>query len=218
MTKIILIGPPGAGKGTQSEKISEKYELPCISTGQILREHVQNKTELGQEASSYIEKGDLVPDELIMRLIHTRLDEKDCEKGYILDGFPRTIAQAQEIASSHIEISGVLFFNVQDQVIIERLSGRWVHQSSGRVYHEKFNPPKQEGLDDVTGEPLSQRKDDTKESIARRLESFREDTAPVIDYYKRKSDFSDTKFIEIDGDRSLDSVFADITTFIDSLA
>lgn len=217
MTKIILIGPPGAGKGTQAEKITEKYNAPCISTGQILRTQIKDETELGLESQKYIDSGELVPDELILKIVHQRIGQADCENGYILDGFPRTIHQAQEVAASNLEINAVIYINVADEVILERLSGRWIHLESGRVYHEKFNPPKEAGKDDITGEALTQRKDDTKESISKRLQSFRVDTAPVIDFYKLKSDYSDTKFTEIDGDRPLEEVFSDITSFIDSL-
>lgn len=217
MTKIILIGPPGAGKGTQAENISQQYELPCISTGQILRQEIQNQTDLGQKCQQCIDNGELVPDHLILEVIHTRLLQSDCSQGYILDGFPRTLRQAQALASSEVLLDGVIYINVRDEVIIERLAGRWIHLSSGRVYHEKFNPPKVLGKDDLTGESLTQRKDDKKESIQRRLISFREDTQPVIDYYLDQSRSSTTRFIEIDGDRPLNDVFTEISAFMNSL-
>ena len=217
MTKIILIGPPGAGKGTQAEMITKDLKIPCISTGQILRQEIVNKSKLGLESQKFIDKGELVPDELILKIVGHRIKEPDCETGYILDGFPRTINQAQEIAASNLEINGVIFIDVADKVILERLSGRWIHLPSGRVYHEIFNPPNEHGKDNETGEALSQRKDDTRESIAKRLDSFRADTGPVVDYYKRKSDFSDTKFIKINGDQPLLEVFSEIKTFIQTI-
>lgn len=217
MTKIILIGPPGAGKGTQAEMMTKELQIPCISTGQILRTEITEKSNLGLASQEFIDKGELVPDELILKIVHRRIKQPDCEKGYILDGFPRTIHQAQEVAALHLDVNAVIYINVLDEVILERLSGRWIHLPSGRVYHEKFNPPKEHCKDNETGEALSQRQDDKRESIIKRLKSFREDTAPVIDYYKRKSDFSDTKFVEINGDQALDTVFSEIKSFIKSI-
>lgn len=212
MANIILIGPPGAGKGTQAEMLKKKYNIPCISTGQILRNHLQQNTALGQECKQYIDKGQLVPDNVIVEILKDRLSEKDCHNGFLLDGFPRTLAQAQSLLSEGVEIQAILYINVVDEMIISRLSGRWMHAASGRTYHERFNPPNNPGHDDVTGEPLIQRSDDTQESIKNRLISFRKDTQPVIDYYKTHKNF-----LDVDGSETPEKVFATLTSFLETV-
>ena len=167
--KILLIGPPGGGKGTQAKKLSSKFNIPQISTGDMLRDHVKRMSELGIEAKEFMDKGELVPDELILKMMKSKLSDNDCNNGYILDGFPRTLPQAKGLDTLLDNIDSnldkVIIIKVDDDVIIDRMSGRRVHKNSGRIYHIKYNPPKNEGLDDITNEPLSIRSDDKKELI-----------------------------------------------------
>ena len=183
--KLILLGPPGAGKGTQANFIHEKYGIPQISTGDMLRAAVKAGTPLGLEAKKVMDAGKLVSDDIIIGLVAERLKEPDCQRGYLFDGFPRTIPQAEAMRKAGVPIDHVLEIDVADDEIIERMSGRWVHPGSGRTYHVKFNPPKQEGKDDVTGEPLVQRDDDHEETVRHRLEVYRRQTLPLVGYYQR---------------------------------
>jgi adenylate kinase len=200
---VILLGAPGAGKGTQASFLNNEYQIPQISTGDMLRAAVSNKTELGIEAKNYMDEGKLVPDSLIINLVKERIGHDDCKNGFMLDGFPRTINQAKAIDDAKIQIDYVVSISVPDEVIIERLSGRRVHPASGRTYHIKFNPPKNDNKDDVTNEDLIIRDDDKKETIMTRLKNYHESTKPLEDYYKNKSNLN---FIDIDGTLQIESI------------
>ncbi|MCW8196470.1 adenylate kinase [Proteobacteria bacterium 005FR1] len=189
--RVILLGPPGAGKGTQAQFIMNRYEIPQISTGDMLRAAVKAGTPLGVKAKGIMESGGLLPDDLIIDLVKTRIQEKDCENGFLFDGFPRTIPQAQALLDAGIKIDHVVEIHVEDEQIVERLSGRRVHESSGRVYHLKYQPPKQGELDDVTGEPLIQREDDKEDTIRKRLAVYHEQTEPLVGFYKNLIDKQD---------------------------
>ena len=183
--RLILLGGPGAGKGTQANYIKDKYGIPQISTGDMLRAAVKAGTDLGKEAKGYMDAGGLVPDEVIIGLVKERIKEPDCEKGFLFDGFPRTIPQADAMKEAGVPIDAVVDVDVPDEEIIKRMSGRRAHLASGRTYHVVFNPPKVEGKDDVTGEPLVQRDDDKEEVVKKRLDVYHDQTEPLIDYYKK---------------------------------
>jgi adenylate kinase len=205
---IVMLGPPGAGKGTQAKIIAQKLELVHISTGDLFRENLKNETPLGQLAQQYMNKGELVPDDVTVRMVEERISRSDCEGGAVLDGFPRTPEQASaldallEKVSSEIKM--VPFIKVPDQVLIERLSGRWM-SPSGRVYHEKYNPPKVKWIDDLDGSELYQREDDKPETVKHRIEVYNQQTAPLIEYYRNKG-----LLVEIDGTKEIDDVTEDI--------
>jgi adenylate kinase len=181
---MILLGPPGAGKGTQATFIKEKAGIPQVSTGDMLRAAVRAGTPLGLEAKKVMDSGALVSDEIIINLVKERLREADCQAGYLFDGFPRTIPQAEAMKQAQVRIEVVLEIQVPDEDIIDRMSGRRVHVASGRTYHVKFNPPKAEGLDDVTGEPLIQRDDDKEETVRKRLDIYHAQTKPLVKFYR----------------------------------
>lgn len=181
--RLILLGPPGAGKGTQANFIKDRFGIPQISTGDMLRAAVKAGTPLGVAAKKVMDAGQLVSDEIIIGLVKERLKEKDCANGYLFDGFPRTIPQAEAMKQAQVAIDYVLEIDVPDAPIIERMSGRRVHTASGRTYHVKFNPPKVEGCDDATGEPLVQREDDKEHTVRKRLEVYRAQTRPLVEYY-----------------------------------
>lgn len=181
--RLILLGPPGAGKGTQANFIRQKFGIPQISTGDMLRSAVKAGTPLGVAAKKVMDSGALVSDEIIIGLVNERLKEPDCKNGYMFDGFPRTIPQAEAMKKAGVPIDYVLEIDVPDQEIIQRMSGRRVHTASGRTYHVKFNPPKVEGKDDVTGEPLIQRDDDREETVKKRLDVYHAQTRPLVEYY-----------------------------------
>ena len=181
--RLILLGAPGAGKGTQANFIKEKYNIPQISTGDMLRAAIQAGTELGLAAKKVMDSGQLVSDDVIIALVKERLKNEDCINGYLFDGFPRTVAQADAMRDSGVAIDYVLEIDVPDNLILERMSGRRTHQSSGRVYHVKFNPPKTDGVDDATGETLVQREDDREETVLKRLLVFHQQTEILLDYY-----------------------------------
>jgi adenylate kinase len=181
--RLILLGAPGAGKGTQAQFICEKYAIPQISTGDMLRAAVKAGTELGIAAKKIMDSGGLVSDDIIIGLVKDRLTQPDCSKGYLFDGFPRTIPQAQAMKDAGVPIDFVLEIDVPFDAIIDRMSGRRVHPASGRSYHIKFNPPKVEGKDDVTGEPLIQRDDDKEETVRKRLQVYNDQTRPLVEYY-----------------------------------
>ncbi len=183
MMRLILLGAPGAGKGTQAAFITERFGIPQISTGDMLRAAVKAGTPLGQQAQKIMESGGLVPDDIMLGVVRERLTAPDCGSGFLLDGFPRTIAQAEGLEQAGIGIDVVLEFDVPDADIIERLSGRRVHPGSGRTYHLKFNPPRVAGIDDVTGEPLVQRDDDREETVRKRLQVYHAQTRPLVDFY-----------------------------------
>ncbi len=185
--RLILLGPPGAGKGTQAKFICEKYGIPQVSTGDMLRAAIKAGTLLGQEAKKVIDAGHLVSDDIVVNLVRERLLREDCRDGYLFDGFPRTIPQAEAIRVAGVPLDFVVEIEVNDAEIAERMSGRRVHLASGRSYHVKFNPPKVEGRDDVTGESLIQRDDDLRETVLKRLEVYHSQTSPLVEYYSRWS-------------------------------
>jgi adenylate kinase len=185
--RLILLGPPGAGKGTQAAFIKEKYGIPQISTGDMLRAAVKAGTPLGLAAKKVMDAGQLVSDDIIVGLVKERLREPDCASGYLFDGFPRTIPQAEAMKAAGVALDHVLEIDVQEAEIVLRMSGRRVHPASGRTYHVKFNPPRAEGRDDLTGEPLIQRDDDREETVRKRLEVYRQQTRPLVEYYKRSA-------------------------------
>ena len=214
--RIILLGPPGAGKGTQASMISKKFDIPQISTGDMLRSAIHEGTELGKSAKKIMDNGGLVSDELILNLVQARINQNDCKKGYLFDGFPRTIVQADGISKSKICIDYVIEIKVKDDEIIKRMSGRRVHLQSGRTYHIDFNPPKVEGKDDETGEELIQRDHDLENTVRKRLDVYRRETSPLVDYYKTLSnkDNSGVNYISIDGMKEVKDVTKDIFTKI----
>ncbi len=195
--KVILLGSPGSGKGTQAQFITEKYHIPQISTGDMLRAAVKEGTPLGIEAKKVMDSGGLVSDQIILGLIQERIAEKDCCDGFLLDGFPRTIAQAEGLADMGVNIDHVIEIAVSDEEIIQRMSGRRVHFASGRTYHVEFNQPKQEGLDDITGEPLVQRDDDKEETVRKRLAVYHEQTKPLVNFYASKEGVLFTSIVGI---------------------
>jgi adenylate kinase len=207
MISIILLGAPGAGKGTQAKYITEKFNIPQISTGDMLRNAIKAGTELGLKAKEIMDKGQLVSDEIVIGLVKERILQADCKNGYLFDGFPRTSAQADALKSAGVNIDYVIEINVPDEAIISRLSGRRVHLSSGRTYHVEFNPPKVSGKDDVSGEELIQRDDDKEETIKKRLEVYHAQTAVLSTYYASDKN---VKFIKIDGTKSVDQVTSDL--------
>jgi adenylate kinase len=204
--RIILLGSPGSGKGTQAQFITEKYGIPQISTGDMLRAAVRAGTPLGIEAKKVMDAGGLVSDDIILGLIKERIAQDDCKNGFLLDGFPRTIAQAEGLDAMGVELDDVLEIGVADEEIIKRMSGRRVHLASGRTYHVMFNPPKTEGVDDVTGEPLIQRGDDKEETVRKRLEVYHQQTKPLVDFYSKKAEQGAVKFVSIAGVGSVDEI------------
>jgi adenylate kinase len=191
--RLILLGPPGAGKGTQASFIREKFGIPQISTGDMLRAAVKAGTPLGIAAKKVMDAGQLVSDDIIIGLVKERLKHRDCAKGYLFDGFPRTIPQAEAMKAAQVPLDYVLEIDVPDEEIITRMSGRRVHPASGRSYHVKFNPPKVAGRDDATGEPLVQRDDDREETVRKRLDVYRAQTRPLVDYYGKWAASGDAK-------------------------
>ena len=218
--RLILLGGPGAGKGTQANIIKEKYGIPQISTGDMLRAAVKAGTDLGKKAKEYMDSGGLVPDEVIIGLVKERIQEPDCEKGFLFDGFPRTIPQADAMKEAGVPIDAVVDIDVPDEEIIKRMSGRRAHLASGRTYHIVYNPPKVEGKDDVTGEPLVQRDDDKEETVKKRLDVYHQQTEPLIDYYKKweaSGDSDAPKYIHINGVGSLESISNQIISELDKV-
>ncbi len=209
--RLILLGPPGAGKGTQAAFIRQKFGIPQISTGDMLRAAVKAGTPLGIAAQKVMDAGQLVSDEIIIGLVKERLKHLDCARGFLFDGFPRTIPQAESMKAAAVPIDYVLEIDVPDDLIITRMSGRRVHAASGRIYHVKFNPPKVEGRDDQTGEPLIQRDDDREETVKKRLEVYRAQTQPLVEYYRRWAASGDArapKYRRISGVGTLEEVKA----------
>src|SRR5437764_6626011 len=209
--RLILLGPPGAGKGTQASVIKEKFAIPQISTGDMLRAAVKAGTPLGLAAKKVMDSGQLVSDDIIIGLVKERLKAPDCANGYLFDGFPRTIPQAQAMKDADVPIEYVLEIDVPDEAIIERMSGRRVHLASGRTYHVQFNPPKVEGKDDVTGEELIQRDDDKEETVRKRLAVYHEQTEPLIAYYVKWAATGNPrapKYINVNGLGNVDEVRA----------
>ena len=207
--RLILLGPPGAGKGTQAAFIKEAFGIPQISTGDMLRAAVGAGTPLGIAAKKVMDSGKLVSDEIIIGLVRDRLREADCANGYLFDGFPRTIPQAQAMRDSGVPIDYVLEIDVPDAAIVERMSGRRTHAASGRTYHVKFNPPKVEGKDDATGEDLIQRDDDREDTVRKRLEVYQAQTRPLVDYYAKwaaEGDSRAPRYRKVDGLQSVEAV------------
>ena len=213
--KIILLGPPGAGKGTQAEVISKKLKIPHISTGDMLRESIRNNTPLGKKAKKIMDSGKLVSDEIILGIIKERVSKEDCKTGFLFDGFPRTIGQADGLKNLNIDIDKVIEISLPDEVIISRMSGRRIHLSSGRSYHIEFNPPKVEGKDDLSGEDLIQREDDKPMTVLARLEVYKNQTDPLIDYYQQVEKKSDLKFVKVNGANSPEEVSNEIFSNIE---
>lgn len=214
-TYIVMLGPPGAGKGTQAEVLAEKIGLVHVSTGDLFRENLANQTELGQLANTFMTKGELVPDDVTIAMVRERLSRPDCEKGAVLDGFPRTPAQAaaleELLGQMGSKVAVVPFISVPDATLVKRLSGRWVSQS-GRVYHEVNNPPKVKWVDDVDGTSLFQRDDDKPETVQRRIDVYYKQTSPLIDYYRQEG-----KLVEVDGELPIDEVTCAILEAVDSV-
>ena len=207
--RLVLLGPPGAGKGTQAHAICDRYRIPQISTGDMLRAAVAAGSALGRQAKAAMDAGGLVADEVIIGLVQERIGQPDCASGFLLDGFPRTVAQAEALRDAGVEIDAVVEIVVPDEEIVHRLSGRRSHPGSGRVYHVVFNPPKVEGRDDLTGEPLVQRDDDREETIRRRLATYHAQTAVLASFYGSMADRGlpgAPVLITIDGSRSIDAV------------
>ena len=207
--RLILLGGPGAGKGTQANYIKERYGIPQISTGDMLRAHVKAGTELGIAAKKIMDAGGLVSDDIIIGMVKERLTQDDCKNGYLFDGFPRTIPQADAMKDAGVPIEFVLEIDVPDSDIITRMAGRRAHLASGRTYHVKFNPPKVEGIDDVSGEPLVQRDDDKEETVKKRLDIYHSQTKPLVDFYGKWSATGDAKapkVLKVAGVGSVDDI------------
>jgi adenylate kinase len=218
--RLILLGGPGAGKGTQANYIKENYQIPQISTGDMLRAALKAGTELGLKAKEYMDSGGLVPDDVIIGLVKERIKEADCEKGFLFDGFPRTIPQADAMKEAGVAIDAVVDINVPDDEIIKRMSGRRAHLASGRTYHIIYNPPKEEGQDDVTGEPLVQRDDDKEDTVRKRLEVYHDQTEPLIDYYKSWQSSGESgapQYVRIEGVGKVDEIRGQVFSALDSL-
>lgn len=213
---IILMGPPGAGKGTQAEKIKAAYPIPHISTGDMFREAVENGTPLGREAKKYMDEGKLVPDEVTIGIVEERLAQPDCEKGFLLDGFPRTTVQAealdQVLGRLGKKVEAAINISVPDEILVERMTGRVTCKDCKTVYHVKFNPPAKEGVCDRCGGELIQRSDDRGETVVKRLQVYNEQTNPLLDYYQKAGVLHN-----IDGNRAADAVFADIKKVLENL-
>lgn len=207
--RIILLGGPGAGKGTQAGFIKERYGIPQISTGDMLRAHVKAGTELGLAAKKIMDEGGLVSDDIIMGMVKARIQEDDCKQGYLFDGFPRTLAQADALKDAKVFVDAVVEIDVPDEEIIRRMSGRRVHLASGRTYHVVFNPPKVAGVDDLTGEPLIQRDDDREETVKARLKVYHDQTEPLIHYYSKWAEQGGEgapSYVKIHGIGSVDEI------------
>lgn len=213
--RMILLGAPGAGKGTQAQFISEKYGIPQISTGDMLRAAVKAKTDLGVQAKKVMDAGGLVSDDIIIGLVKERIQQADCANGFLFDGFPRTIPQAEAMVEAGVDIDHVLEIAVQDEEIVARLSGRRVHPGSGRVYHLVYNPPKQEGLDDETGDALVQRDDDKEVTVRKRLEIYYSQTSPLIDFYQSMSGERVPAYHRVEGVGTVDDIRDSVFTALD---
>lgn len=204
--RIILLGAPGAGKGTQAQFLMNKFSIPQISTGDMLRAAIKEGTPTGLAAKKVMDAGQLVSDEIIIALVKERIAKDDCKGGFLLDGFPRTIPQAEAMKDNGISVDYCLEFDVPDEVIVDRMAGRRVHPGSGRVYHVVYNPPKVEGKDDVSGEDLIIRDDDKEDTVRKRLGVYHEQTKPLVDFYTGEADAGNTKFHKIDGTQAVEDV------------
>ena len=212
--RIILLGAPGAGKGTQAQFIMQKYGIPQISTVDMLRAAVKAGSPLGLQAKELMDAGKLVTDELVIALVKERIAQSDCANGFLLDGFPRTVPQADAMKTAGIDVDYVLEFDVPDAVIIDRMSGRRIHAPSGRVYHIRHNPPKVENVDDVTGEPLTIRKDDNEEIVRKRLVEYHDLTKPLISYYQHEAKEGRTQYFRIDGTQAVTEVTKELVKIL----
>lgn len=211
--RIILLGAPGVGKGTQAQFVTEKYGIPQISTGDMLREAIKAGTPLGNKVKSVMNSGALVTDDIIIDLVKERITHADCNNGYLFDGFPRTIPQAEALIDQNVAIDSVIEIKVPEDEIISRLSGRRVHVDSGRVYHVEYNPPRQVGLDDETGEPLIQRDDDKEDTVKERLKVYREQTEPLVAFYKNLNS-SSTKYFTVEGSGTTKEIWQNISAVL----
>lgn len=204
--RLILLGAPGAGKGTQAQFICEQFAIPQISTGDMLRAAVKAESALGLQVKEVMTSGGLVSDEIIIALVKERIQQADCAKGFLFDGFPRTIPQAEAMIEAGVDLDYVLEIAVEDQEIIKRLSGRRVHEASGRIYHVLYNPPKVAGKDDATGEPLIQREDDKEETVRKRLQVYHEQTEPLVGFYKNLKTDNAPRYVRVEGVGSVDDI------------
>jgi adenylate kinase len=213
--RLVLLGPPGAGKGTQAISIVQKYDIPHISTGDIFRKNIKEGTDLGKKAKDYMDKGLLVPDELVVDLVKSRLVEDDCKKGFLLDGFPRTVNQADELdkvlAEMDMNLDKVVNIDVDKEILVKRAIGRRMCRNCGAAYHIEFNPPKEEGVCSLCGGELYQRDDDTEETVSKRIAVYLDQTKPLADYYSKKG-----ILVDIDGEQSIEKVFEDIVKSLGS--
>ena len=212
--RIVLLGAPGAGKGTQAQFIMEKHGIPQISTGDMLRAAIKAGTELGLKAKAVMDAGQLVSDDIIIGLVKERIAQPDCANGFLLDGFPRTIPQAQAMKDAGVVVDFVLEFAVPDEEIVKRMSGRRVHSGSGRTYHVVFNPPKVEGKDDVTGEDLVIRADDEETTVRKRLDIYHQQTEPLVGYYKAEAAAGRTRYERLDGTQAVEAVSQQLATLL----
>jgi adenylate kinase len=217
--RILLLGLPGAGKGTQAQYLSARYRIPQISTGDMLRAATNAGTPLGKEAKEYMDRGALVPDALVIELVKERVKQPDAAPGFIMDGFPRNIAQAEALRTAGVDIDAVIDFDVEDAEILRRMSGRRVHPGSGRSYHVDFNPPKIAGKDDLTGESLVQRPDDTEQTVRKRIQTYHSQTKPLVEYYRNWAASGDPRaprHIRIDGKGSVEHIRDTISAALDA--
>ncbi|GAA0364900.1 adenylate kinase [Bowmanella denitrificans] len=212
--RIILLGAPGAGKGTQAQFLMGKFGIPQISTGDMLRAAISAGTELGLAAKKVMDEGKLVSDEIIIGLVKERIAQPDCQNGFLLDGFPRTIPQADAMKENGVVVDHVIEFDVADDIIVERMSGRRVHPASGRVYHVTYNPPKVEGKDDVSGEDLVIRADDQEETVRKRLGVYHEQTKPLVDYYRNEAQSGNCAYHKVDGTKAVDAVSRELAELL----
>lgn len=210
--KVLLLGAPGAGKGTQAQFITQAFGIPQISTGDMLRAAIKAGTPLGLEAKKIMDEGGLVRDDIIIGMVKERIAQDDCANGFLFDGFPRTLAQAEAMREAGVQLDAVVEINVPDEVIVGRVSGRRVHPASGRSYHILYNPPKTEGKDDVTGEDLVQRDDDREETVKKRLAVYHEQTAVLVDFYGKLEGSDAPRYIKIDGTQSVEAVKSEVLT------
>lgn len=212
--RLILLGPPGAGKGTQAKKISKKYDIPHISTGDIFRANIKNETELGKKAKEYIDSGELVPDSIVVAIVEDRLKEDDAKNGFLLDGFPRTVKQAEALndvlSNMNTSLDYVLNIEVDSDILVKRITGRRICKECGATYHIEFNKPEEKGVCDVCGGELYQRSDDTKETVENRINVYFEQTSPLIEYYKKKDNLT-----TINGEQGINEVFEEIIEKMD---
>ncbi|MBM3342743.1 MAG: adenylate kinase [Betaproteobacteria bacterium] len=217
--RILLLGQPGAGKGTQAQFLMARYGIPQVSSGDMLRAAISANTKLGVQAKSYMDNGTLVPDQLVIELVKERISEPDCANGFIMDGFPRTLPQADALRNAGIDLDFVVEIEVEDAEILRRMSGRRVHLASGRSYHIEFNPPKVAGQDDITGEPLTQRADDNEQTVKLRLDVYRQQTKPLVQYYidwAKSGDARAPRHVHVQGRGAVEAIREQIFTELDS--